>query len=819
MKKYNRKRAKLHFFKIFIFEKISVLIERLFLKIKSYIRFVKNDKQILYITIKEIISVSLLIFICNSLFNYLNGISEVRNLCLVSYFLDNTTFLTDNFIQFLLACLGVGVFLVALFLSNLSNLITAKYMNIVSKVSVSILTEFTNKKYLQSMINYLTLTIILLFCYIFKISVNPMVAILLIFMTVRIIIIYFNLAQRVFLFSDINMLTQAVYQEINYRFSYLKKAIKKNKSDSVFNSYGTQLISLLNTMKELQIKSISDDARDDVASFTNYIIAIAVKYSEFKNTIPRDSKWFRIKYEPSNWFEADFYEVNLRTTTGTSINSKSIVDLYFLENIIKEMFMYSIIKLIEKKDDENLFKIINNYYLSLDSILVNGGDFSYWNEFTEELDKLIIKSDLDETDYFKSIVDIISLNKVTFVLKAQKYTESTFEELINNYKNNNKEFIVNGSNNNYLYVTPDISDFIEKLNSEKNIEGSLITGFDYIYEFLFNSFKNEISKHLEIIKNIYSKASIQAKELINQNRSVSSCLMYSRLEELNNKICNYLYCVKNIEAEIDLYQYNFKFKNIDFKVVEKELDDSKINNLIEYAKSYLSDDSCEFIKCNVDFCGEIFYYFSKAIADSILENDFEKFKKIYTYYPSICLSSENFLQTTLNKDFNPNYLISKYKIPFIHYMNLSGCAILHSHVVNDNRWEELVKNTYNSLVEKLPKEYYISKKLALYASIDVNSFDMNDMSINLRQGYSGFLQSSEYIKVKICNNSFIRRKVIDTDDELIKAFVNIHFDEYFDFYYKFYEIFLFYYVNPFLEEPDKYECRMKVKKRGVKNGK
>ena len=65
------------------------------------------------------------------------------------------------------------------------------------------------------MINYLCLIIVQLSCWIFNIKVNPVIAVLSLFLTIRIIIIYFELAQRVYLFSDINMLTKTIYQEIN----------------------------------------------------------------------------------------------------------------------------------------------------------------------------------------------------------------------------------------------------------------------------------------------------------------------------------------------------------------------------------------------------------------------------------------------------------------------------------------------------------------------------------------------------------------------------------------------------------------------------
>ena len=308
--KYNLKRAKLHFKKLSIIEKLSIFAEKMFLKIKDTFRFVKLDRSILSIAIKEMIYIVIIITAINMVGNLILFNNGFRDIKCISEILNSLTFIYDNYNQYLLACLGVGGFLVALFLSNLSGIITAKYINIVSKVSLSVLNEYANKKYLKSMINYLCLIIVQLACWIFNIRINPVIALLSLFLTVRIIIIYFELAQRVYLFSDINMLTKTIYQEINIRFKYLQKAIKNNKSDSVFNSYGNQVILLLDTLKLLQKEILKDKDTEDITEFTNYIFAIMVRYTEFKNLIPLDSKWYRLKYEPVNWFEAEFKNTN-----------------------------------------------------------------------------------------------------------------------------------------------------------------------------------------------------------------------------------------------------------------------------------------------------------------------------------------------------------------------------------------------------------------------------------------------------------------------------------------------------------------------------
>ena len=150
-------------------------------------------------------------------------------------------------------------------------------------------------------------------------------------------------------------------------------------------------------------------------------------------------------------------------------------------------------------------------------------------------------------------------------------------------------------------------------------------------------------------------------------------------------------------------------------------------------------------------------------------------------------------------------------------MDINGCIIYHSHVMDDEKWETKVKNTFNMIIEKLDNRYEILKKMALYASVDNHSFDMNETVLNIRQRYSRFLQSNNLIKIKECNDSIYFHKEIDSNDKLIKDFTHLAFEEYIDFYYKFYEIFIVYYVNPLLKKEDKYDCRLEIKKAGGKN--
>ena len=816
LKKYSVIRSKLHFIKKNLNEKKSIFFEKKFLSLKDRFRFVKLDCSFIFVIIEKCFLFLMLFLIFNYLGNFILFNDKFREVKIISCILESLSFVLENYNQFLLACLGVGGFLVALFLSNLSGVITSKYVNITSKISVSILQEYANRKYLDSMINYLCFIIVQLCFIIFSVVVNPFVALLSVFLTIRIIIIYFELAKRVFLFSDMNMLAKTIYQEINVRFRYLKVAIEKNKSDSIFNSYGNQIIDLLSTLDILQNEMIKNELTDNIPEFSSYIFGILVKYSEIKNLIPSDSKWYRIKYDPVNWFEADSFEVRLRTTSGTFINNKPIINHYFLEEYIENLFVKSIDYLITNNKTEDLYKVFNYYYLSLDQILANCGDFSYWVSFDNRIANLILDCDLSEDDNYEGIVEFICLNKICIVLDSQKYLKQTYENYIKTPISELGKFLISDSKNDFLFVNNDIVTFMEKLQYEKEIEGKIISSDKYIYEYLCFNFINELSSIISILDSCYDSICSYAKRLVNKKYFLSSCLIYSKIIEIENKLLNAIDEISSFYRVILDCQHNFKFKHLEFDKLINKIKKEHYLNLVEYAKSFLASDKCDFNNSKIDFCGQIFFNFSESVFETIISNDLDNFSLIYPYYSYICLMSESFLRNNLDKTYNINYLVSKYKIPLITLMDLNGCVIFHSHVVKDERWENVIKDNFSANIKK---DNELKKRMVLYASLDINSFDMNGMFLDLKNRYSKYLYSNGLIKIKPSKCSMAFHNEIDSNDELIIEFAQLGFDDNIDFYYNFYELFIVLYVNPLLKKDEQFECRLEIKMEGEKNDK
>ncbi len=810
-KKYSLHHARNHFFRIRLFERISVYIEKIVLSINDQYRFFKLDKIYIWESLKEFAYLFLLCLIINCIGYSLLRSSNSINIAIVNDIFNSGTFIVERYNQYLIACLGVAGFLAGLFLSNLSGIITSRYSNIVSKVSLSVLNEYTNKKYFKSIVNYLCLIIVQLLLWCFDTPINPILSLITVLLTIKIIIIYFDLARRVFIFSNINTLTQAICRENRIIFNHLKVAVKFKKSDSVFNAYSKQLLANLDILEALQRQFIKEDDHDSLCDFVNCIMNLCVAYSELKNIIPKNSSWFSLKYEASNWFEADFSEVNIRTLTGTFINNKQVKDNYFLENFVQKIFNSSVEFLINNNNINGLYKIVNNYNSCIDVILSKCGDFEYWNKFNSEFEEILFKYDMREDEDCEAVIDTIGLIKISFILRSQEYVKNTYNDFFG--KGFDVSKIIKYTNN-YFLTTNEIVDIIDRLHTEKNIEKKFITPANYICEYFAICFIKNINILLEILSNNYDCICAQAQQMHEKSADISSCLLYSRILEYENKAKKTISLIKDIYDSLSQYKNNFDFDLLNDRELLEKIDKNHYINLTEYAQVFIHIDNYNFKKEKIDFCGELFYAFSEAVFETILNNDFISFELIYGIFISICFEAENFIYSNIDKNFNQRYLLSKYKIPMIMYMDLSGYIIFHSHLISDKRWQEVVENSFNKILNKINGSYDILKRLAAIASLDYSSFDMNDMKLNFSQRYSRHLRDNHLIKTKYSSNDFYARLIVDSDDDLIKEFVSINYEDYIDFYHKFYEIFIVFYVNPNLNKNDRYSENFKINNKG-----
>lgn len=802
---YNKKAVDKHFKKIHNLEKKAVFYERIILKFKDIKKFINLEKNYVFVKyLKKIIynvSFLLVLFLIQKVLLSINISLYIK---IIDFLKNIINFNSNNYFNYLVACLGVAGFLTALFFSNLSGIFSSKYSNLTTKISSSILNEYMNRKYFESIVNYLVLLIIELLCYSFSIKLNFLIVIVTFFLTIRIIIVFIILSKRIFGFTNINYITLDMCQEILYYFDKLKIAVKHSKRDSIILSYRNAIKTKLGILEELYDSFVKENDIKGLGEFNSYIIDLLSIYCSEKNVIPFDDLWYDDKVKPKNWFEADFFEVKMGIQTGTSLRPTFEKNTYFFEDIITNIIIKSIKYLSSQFEKDELYEILNCYHLHFKE-LKNSGDFNYWNNTNKKIINTIISNKAlfkDEDDKIILIMDLVSLLYVDYILDYTNYVDNLYAQ-IDFCTKNVDEFVNSIGTNNFILSSTRTNELIKKLRFEKKYERKYITTDYYIKEYILWELNKYIAEYIESFPKIITDMRDLGEKLYKNNNKISACIILSRIIEMSKKMENSIDKLSIILNKINKLNINFKYKQIDLKKIEKEKENMYISSLILYSDvvAALSIDEYDYRDENIDFYGECFYNLCQETFNAILDEDFDRFKKLYEKFIMITIICDEVIHKIIDVNYNDNYKLSKYKIPILQFMDISGYVIYYSHLTNRKEWEKLVNSSFQKIVSVSKDKELLMKKLIATASIDSNIFSVDILKSDFKLRFQHFVKNSNYLKYRSIGP--FSKEVVDSDDKLLSNFTFLDGE----FYNDFYEIFVYYYVNPEVDDLDKFKVK------------
>jgi len=807
---YNNNKVERHFKWLSLKEKVMVMIERIILKLKNTYKFLKIERIISNIYFKKTFFVVCGLILCNivgeKLYYALYQYSIFDNIRTIIIFNQN------NYFQFLIASLGIGGFLTALFFSNLSGIQSSKYSNLDSELSSAILNEYMNKTYFDSIVNYLIIIVIQILMYVLEIVPGIFVSILTFVLTVRIVIIFITLSKRLFQFTNINFITYDVFQEIAYYFDKLKLAAKHSKSDSIMKSYYNIINSKLSLLKTLFNSLIEQNDSKGLVDFNKHVLVILSKYTKDKNLIPFNSPWYEDKQKDKSWFTADFFEINLGLNTGTSLNQSYEKNINFFENNLMKLFFDSFEYCTKNNKKEEAYSLLN-FYHSLYNDLVFNGDYSYWYDQNIKIMQVFldnIECFNDDGDYSIGLFDLLGLIFVDYILGNTKYIETT-AKTVEKYTKDYQMYKKSIESNNIIFNCKRSNDLLERLELEHNIEGKIITTNKYIQEYTNWQFNRHISNYLKKLIEIIPELQ-QFSNSFKDNNKIGTCLVLSRIVEISNKIINNLQHLEPLINTIENTNVNFKIDKIDIEQFLIETNKLYVNSMVFYSDivcSLVSEED-NYKKCKVDFLGEVYYNITQEVFNSIIDEDFDNFKKLYKKFAITCFVSDSMISKIVNSESNAQYKAAKYTMAMINYMRISGYAIYYAHLVKDFKWENLVKETFDSILETIIYKEIFLERMSNIVDYKSTSFFPEIDKIDFERLFSKFVENSNYIKYKYIE-PFLG-KVVDSDDELITNFSFYHNS----YHYDFYEIFVEYCINPKLDKSKKINVRFIKEQRRKK---
>lgn len=486
----------------------------------------------------------------------------------------------------------------------------------------------------------------------------------------------------------------------------LTKEILDNKFKVVFknkNSFYSFLIFFIKTINNIFLNENNNEININLKKINHYILN---NYSRFKEKI---LNYFNQNKLIIFWQNVKKIKEFLKNKDKLILNSKT----YSLKNIIKKPIKFE--RTIDENELKNYLDWLKNINFIKNSVFYNETNYIKINNFINELNLWINDENKIINMKFKNIIP------------------ENFENIIENYSENDLKKIKNITNNIKKYIH--ILNFWT--NKIKN-ETKKIINWSKKYWFLFPN--NKIYK--EQLKNFEEKINEFEKE-INLNNIVN---ITNNLKENKKLYINFFrnYFYNNEEIKF----FNNSFTSLwvnDVKEIIKKINKYSINFLYQKTK----DNKFNF--ANLLNLLDIQNYLIQEKKQKELESDFQNTKKE--------------IKKILNNFHNSRTLSEKIKI-------------IQKKTEQYKEWVKKINETWNKIYGK-NNEFSIEQKIIFFKKEKFISFwTLNKKIKSLeKQGFDPLLKK---IKLKTKDNNFFIEKIINnlannknTNKKILSIFLNI----------------------------------------------
>lgn len=748
--------------------------------------------------IKEIIIALFYIFVISIL---VIGLLTVEEVLYNNFFVNCeivksiVTFSEDYFYQLLLASLGISGVLIALFYANLSGVFSSKYVNLDTSLSFEILREKENNRNIKSIRNYIIINIVLIMFCIVGIRLSYLITGLFVLYTVRIVIAFINLSQRIFYFTNLNFITREECSKI-YNSS---RKVQKTKGyfrgiefEQYYQNIAKESIEKLNKLIETFVKEKDYNA---IYKFEDTTISTLYNYMVTKNKIPYNSLWFEEKYKQKSMLKMGEMELVTYVNTGVIPTPEKIRNINWIEENLFSLISIGLEELIRNDKLIYAYKIMEKLDKLLTAANLCGNISNIIKEETmifEKINKLFNYSEKNDF-YIQAILERESLFFMGAILKSNVYIQKC-KEIIDKIKYKEIKFNNLLKKNIKIFNNEKVEKVCKQIELERRIEGKVITSERYIKEHLYALIYQQINEIYNVYIQILDYIQNSAQNMYENKKYNATKVIIAKNIEIYNKVENAYLSIEKIHKEIIKLKKDFIWiDNIPEKFNEK-LKDYKLNNIICAIKllGNLEFDKKEEDDSQFDIFGLIFYN-AYIIANDLLNNDdYERYKKIFKYLFVLSNISDIKTKTEIELNgYNTQYAINKYLKPYMYFMDIQGKMIYLSRVNSNSKWEDLVKKQ-NDSIEK--KTFFNS--MVEYGNIDKNRIEFDPFRDSMDRNFINNIMPK--IKIENIGDIYGRERII-SDDEIVQKF---ELGE-----YKFSEIYLCYYVNNLSDS--KYEPKFK----------
>lgn len=699
----------------------------------------------------------------------------------------------NSFISLLASISGV---LLALFYPILATIASSGYAKVNSSIRNLLFLEPITQNYLRKLAFLTAYSVCVLLFATFGYYPGNLI---LIFLSILSLISLFNLLKigaGVYSLFEPETLARIANKQIvdNINNVTIQSAYWNNANFQVFFRRQVEKdIEILRLLNTISIEGVPIN-RTSFLNTVNQTLGLLEYYLNKKRSIPLKSSWFKNKRTHQSYFATDMTGRELVVSTRTYIMPKEVSNNFWLEEQIFKIYSEIGKKVVLLEDQEIRYEYLSNSVRSLQY-------FGYSLEF--DLANRLLSENLNITTnslihnekntYSNSKTNLILIEAMISSC-VRDFQISFFQSIESLDRNNFNAEIekINWNKKSSLYklklpyvLNTFFEDYFKFINNEKLVEGKQITPLWYVIQHISAEYlllvERKFQKIIEQIEIFVIPLVETCKE--NKNHLAVSFACHCALE-LVDKI---KFRIPRINQVIEGFQSNnmhigsHKWTKIDTEKAYTKLNKLNDKFVFDIADSMHKICDLKWNDDNPDIFAHSFTIISNEINECYINNDLEKFKKIYP----------NFLDSSLASFFS---LYRRYKDRYYHHLEIiyqvhieliqiSGLGYIYTELLETPFWEEIVRSWDELNLSKNQIEL-------IMASYDFYKNDKHGTGINFTDNFNRGRKLMDLIRRKNIN-------INDYKDTIVRRYVS---ERIMDKDYE--DIFLEFYLFTFIDAKD-----------------
>lgn len=796
---------------------ISVIF---FFKKQHYRHMEKKDKELLKKQLNKSIAKTILrrLLLSSLIVSLIVGIDHI-----IIAHTEISGFNVDLYKELLLGGMGIAGVILGLYCANIASVFSAKYSNVPKQIASDFQYDIITQSAIKEIIGYIvTCTLTLILC-IAEISVTWVSLSIIALLTIRMVVVFSISGTRTYILSDTFRIADIHTNNIN---NTIRKISKRDAitSDISFQHHIQKVcekdISILSEIAQYNL-DIPATQNPSMCEFMDNNLILIRWYWKIKNAIPHNSKWFSEKTIYPQWHTSSHTEISIAARHSISIDSKQKADPWWFEDAILAVNEICLDKLIRDADKPSIIKYLNKIAF-LSSEAVNAHTSTYWIQHLSALQSkmLAFVSSIDNVDTatedeLASIFDIlasafVSALKTKSIMLGSLKVEEVLDHactLDNNY--DAKAAFLHFFNN-------DICDTLyRQISAENKIDKKRITPNWFVKQTVAKQIYAYLGERLQDVERIIDAYMQTGKALNEKKLTYCAAVFFAHCFEVIS-FCEQI--IESVNAKLPILEQKHMEKSYVWEEVTSNQVKDGLNTLVKDIPALLIKNCGSFAIRNwndrekkPDFLGMCYNHLCEHLVCAIETNDYIKFEALYHDFFSLTLLYQEYVRTNVVKKKEQHLqaaVICAATDPFVEYGIISGLATLWGEFISDRRWRELVRSTLDKflqadLEEKKKTLTYITQvvqgRRAFMVGITNRTMMQTDWESRVARAIAG-------------NQSFqfeyreFGQKFLKTESKLLYAFSGSLFSDILDFNNT-EDIFFIVFVNPYLDEGEKYKSQ------------